>query len=194
MRIDPRYTEKINTLKDFFREGGIIHSLEQIRSLFSYANRMSAKLFLERLVRDDFLRKEGKHYFPTAKFTGYPLHESVRAGFPFTPQDEPRQKIDIDDYLIAHPAATYLVRVKGDSMMNAGIIEDDIVVVDRSLPANNGDIVIASIEGDVNIKYYEKRGERVSLIPANPAYKPLLAPAGTELLGVVVGVIRKYGR
>ncbi len=71
-------------------------------------------------------------------------------------------------------------------MKDAGIIEGDIVVVDKSLSARNGDIVIACIDGDVIIKYYERQSSVIRLISANEFYDPIIVPEGTELLGVVV--------
>lgn len=192
MRIDRKYQEKTETLRQFIRGGGIIATLEQIREMFAYANRMSAKLFLERLVKDGFLRLENKQYLPTENLTGYPFFESVRAGLPFTPGGEADKHVNIDEYLIEHPATTYLVRVKGDSMEGAGIREGDVVVVDRSLGAKNHDIVIASIDGEVTLKYFERKAGVIHLVPANPKYSTIIAPEGTELLGVVVGSIRKY--
>ena len=112
MRIDKRYKEKIEILRQFIRDGGVIGTLEQMREMFSYANRMSAKLFLERLVGDGFLMRESKQYLPTENLTGYPLFNSVRAGLPFTPESEPDKNVDIDSYLINHPSSTFLVRVR----------------------------------------------------------------------------------
>ena len=192
MRIDKRYKEKIEILRQFIRDGGVIGTLEQMREMFSYANRMSAKLFLERLVGDGFLMRESKQYLPTENLTGYPLFNSVRAGLPFTPESEPDKNVDIDSYLINHPSSTFLVRVRWDSMEDAGIIEGDIVVVDKSLSPKNRDIVIASIDGDVTLKYFERKSWVIRLIPANVKYNPIVIPEGTELLGVVVWSIRKY--
>jgi DNA polymerase V len=192
MRIDKRYKEKIELLRQFIREGGIINTLEQIAQMYMYANRASAKVFLTRLVNDGFLSMQWKQYLPTENLTGYPLFNSVRAGLPFTPENEPDNNVDIDNYLIEHPSSTYLVRVKWDSMEGAGIIEGDIVVVDKSLSPKNRDIVIASIDGEVTLKYFERKSGAIHLVPANVKYNTIIAPEGTELLGVVVWSIRKY--
>lgn len=192
MRIDKRYQEKIETLRQFIRGGGIISTLDQIREMYSYANRASAKVFLTRLVNNGFLVIQWKQYLPTENLTGYPLFSSVRAGLPFTPDSEPDKNMDIDGYLINHPSSTFLVNVKWASMKNAGIIDGDIVVVDKSLSARNGDIVIASIDGDVTLKFYERKWGVIYLVPANDDYDPIVIPEWTELIGVVVWSIRKY--
>jgi repressor LexA len=100
--------------------------------------------------------------------------------------------LTIDEYLIDHPSRTVLVRVKGDSMIDAGIQEGDIVVVERRPSANAGDMVIAIVDNEFTLKHLEKdKGEYV-LKPANPAY-PIIRPKGQlEIFGVVVGMVRKY--
>lgn len=100
--------------------------------------------------------------------------------------------MNLDSYLIDHPASTYFVRVKGDSMEDAGIIEGDIVVLDRSIMPKNGDIVIASLEGDVTLKYFEKNDGVLKLVPANISYQPIIVNGPCEILGVVTGSVRKY--
>lgn len=101
--------------------------------------------------------------------------------------------MDIDRYLIDRPNSTFLVRVKGDSMKDAGILQGDIVAVDRSREAKNGDIVIASLEGDVTIKYLDLANVSPRLLPANEEYPPIVLEADSQILGVVVGSVRKYG-
>lgn len=100
--------------------------------------------------------------------------------------------MDIGAYLIDHPNSTFLVRVKGDSMKDAGIVGGDIAVVDRSREAKNGDIVIASLEGDATIKYLDLTGASPRLLPANAEYSPIALGADSQILGVVVGSVRKY--
>lgn len=86
----------------------------------------------------------------------FPLYESVPAGLPFTPETGEHTPLDITNYLIEHPASTYLVRVRGESMQERGILSGDIVVVDRARIARSGDIVIASFSGAVTLKILEK--------------------------------------
>ena len=85
--------------------------------------------------------------------------------------------------------------VKGDSMINAGIVEGDKVIVDRSLTASNKDIVVAVVDGEYTIKRFIKTRGRVELHPENPSYSPIKFKDGSELeiWGVVTGVVRRYG-
>ena len=103
--------------------------------------------------------------------------------------------LDLNEHLIAHPAATYFARAEGDSMIDAGIHPDDILVVDRSVQAEHGDIVIAGIHGELTVKELQLR-PCVMLIPRNQAYEPIHIPEGTELeiFGVVTNVVRSMRR
>ena len=100
--------------------------------------------------------------------------------------------MDLDSYLIEHPASTYFVRVKGDSMEGAGIYAWDIVILDRARLAQNRDIIIASLDGEVTLKRLEKEGYHIRLIPENPKYAPIVVDGPCDIMGVVVGLIRKY--
>lgn len=192
MRPDKNYTKKIDTLRDFFRNGWVYQSFDQMSKLLGYANWAGVKRFFEKLVSEWVLAFENRVYIPTQKLTGYHLFESVRAGLPFTPETQPTSQMDLEKFLIEHPASTYFVKVKGDSMVDAGIQQWDIVILDRSLSPNNGDIVIASLDGDVTLKYFEKKWDRLRLMPANPKYEPIIVSWPCEILGVVSGSVRKY--
>lgn len=161
--------------------------------MLGYSTRAGTKGFLQKLVSEGLLEFREKTYFPTSFMTGLPLFESVRAGLPFTPQEEPSGTLDVDRYLVERPNSTYFVRVKGDSMKDAGILGGDIVAVDRSVEAKDGDIVIASIEGDATIKYLDLSLPSPRLFPANENYSPITLGPDAEILGVVVGSVRKYG-
>lgn len=192
MRPDKNYTKKIEILRDFFRTGWVYQSFDQMSKLLGYANSAGVKRFFEKLLSEWVLAFENRVYVPTQKLTGYHLFESVRAGLPFTPETQPTSQMDLEKYLIEHPASTYFVKVKWDSMIEAGIQQGDIVILDRSLTPNNGDIVIASLDGDVTLKYFEKKWDRLRLIPANPKYEPIVVSWPCEILGVVSGSVRKY--
>lgn len=120
----------------------------------------------------------------------------VRAGFPSPADDYLDDAISLDGYLISDPAATFLVRVRGDSMRGAGIDEGDLLVVDKGLTANHGDIVIAVVDGEFTVKRLHNLRGRCALISENPAYAPITLHSGQELLvwGVVTGAVKKFRR
>lgn len=122
-----------------------------------------------------------------------PLYASkVAAGFPSPAEDYIANHLNLNDFLIKHPAATFLVRATGDSMINAGIHENDLLIVDRSVTPTHGKIVIVAIDGELTVKRLHKRKNgRHILIADNPNYAPLEISADSEIhiWGVVVHVI-----
>ena len=98
----------------------------------------------------------------------------------------------IDEYLVQRPSSTVLVKVKGDSMIDVGIMPGDTVVVEKRPLANLGEMVIAIIDNEFTLKILGKEGNSYVLIPANPAYPVLRTGSDLEIFGVVVGQFRKY--
>lgn len=117
----------------------------------------------------------------------------VSAGFP-SPAEGYEEKLDLNEFLIEKPAATFYCRVTGDSMKDAGICDKDILVVDRSILPKNHSIVVAIINGEHTIKRVKVEKNRLWLWPENSAYPPIEIQEGDELTiwGVVVGLLRKY--
>lgn len=123
-----------------------------------------------------------------------PLFQSVvPAGFPSPADDYLDKKLDLNEYLVKHPAATFFVRVSGDSMIDAGIHNGDILIVDRSLPAVDGKIIIAVLDGELTVKRLRKQGNKVTLVPENDLYEPIEINEFNdfEVWGVVTNVIHK---
>nr|WP_320050904.1 translesion error-prone DNA polymerase V autoproteolytic subunit [uncultured Desulfuromonas sp.] len=116
--------------------------------------------------------------------------EAVPAGFPSPASDYCERTLDLNELCVQKPAATYFVRVQGDSMLDAGIFPGDILVVDRSLPAQHGDIVIAAFHGELTVKKLETSPE-TRLVPMNRNHHPIIIPEGAELeiFGVATTVI-----
>jgi repressor LexA len=133
-----------------------------------------------------------KRLAPTKRFFERPLAESaVQAGLPSPVDDAHGNALTIDDYLIERPSQTVLVRVKGDSMIDAGILEGDLVVVEKAAAARRGDIVIAIVDGQFTLKRLDLDKGSFVLKPENKAY-PVIRPEGTlEIFGVMVGLVRK---
>ncbi len=122
----------------------------------------------------------------------YPLYQSpVSAGFPSPADDYIEQDINLHNYLVKNPPATFLVRAEGDSMLGAGIFSGDILVVDRSLTAQENNIVIAVVDGDLTVKRIQFTKSGVTLAAENVAYDPIYIQQDEELSiwGVVTNVI-----
>lgn len=118
---------------------------------------------------------------------------SVPAGFPSPADDYIEGQLDLNEYFVPHPSATFYVRVTGESMTGAGILPDDILIVDRSLDAVHDSIVIAVVNNELTVKRLYKRNGQIELRPENPAYPVIQLDKEMELIiwGVVSGVTRK---
>lgn len=117
----------------------------------------------------------------------------VQAGFPSPAEDYIERKLDLNELVVQHPAATFFVRVEGDSMQDAGIHSGDILVVDRSLEASNGKIVVAVINGEFTVKRLKIGPQGAYLMPENPRFPPIQVSGESEcsIWGVVSYVIHK---
>jgi len=116
--------------------------------------------------------------------------EVVQCGFPSPAQDYVEQRIDLNKLLIQHPSSTYFVKAAGDSMIDAGI-GDDLLIVDSARTAQHGDIVIAAVEGEFTVKRLQLR-PRVQLNPMNSAYSPILVNSedSLDIFGVVTYIVK----
>ncbi|HET9664606.1 MAG TPA: S24 family peptidase, partial [Burkholderiales bacterium] len=120
------------------------------------------------------------------------IAESVRAGHPSPAAEAPPETLSIDECLVTHPSRSVLITVKGDSMIDAGIHPGDVVVVEKRVAANVGDIVVAIIDNEFTLKRLGKEKGRVVLRPENKAYPVIHPKEGAEIFGVVVGLFRRY--
>lgn len=125
-----------------------------------------------------------------------PYGGRIRAGFPSPAQDYITEAIDLNRLVVHDPDTTFFARVDGDSMRDAGIADGDLVVIDKSLEAREGDIVAAFIDGEFTLKRFhvDEQGHCAWLMPANPAYRPLRVTADSDFVvwGVMTHSIRRY--
>lgn len=133
-------------------------------------------------------------YLETVKI---PLLASyISAGFPSPADDYLEERIDIGKHLIQSPASTYMMRVKGNSMVDANIHEGDILIIDRAQKAADGLPVICILEGEFTVKTFKRIKDKAFLMPANPTYKPIEITEEMDMRvwGVVVWVLHKPGK
>ena len=119
---------------------------------------------------------------------------SVAAGFPSPAEQYQEPPLDLNEFLVKRPAATFFVKVSGDSMIGAGIHDKDLLVVDRSLRPASGDVIIASVDGEFTVKTYRKDASGVRLEPANPDFPTIRLKPGQELdyFGKVTACIHRF--
>jgi DNA polymerase V len=120
---------------------------------------------------------------------------SVPAGFPSPADDYMDKKLDLNEFLIQHPSATFFVRVKGESMIQAGINSGDILIVDRALEPSQNKIVIAAVDGELTVKRIHKEEDKLYLVAENPEFKliEITPEQSLTIWGVVTYVIHKVG-
>lgn len=121
------------------------------------------------------------------------FESAIPAGFPSIAEDYVDRALDLNELLIKHPAATFFVRVKGDSMINAGINSNDILIVDRALTPTNNKIVIARLNGQMTVKRIKMEQEKVFLVADNPKYSPIEITSSMdfEVWGVVTCILHQ---
>ncbi|MDO8768535.1 MAG: translesion error-prone DNA polymerase V autoproteolytic subunit [Burkholderiaceae bacterium] len=122
------------------------------------------------------------------------LKNRVCAGFPSPAEDLGAQRIDLTQMLVTHPQATYFLRSSGHSMVEAGIFDNDILVVDRAIKPRHNHIVVAIVDGDFTVKYLYQRAGRIKLKAANPTFPEIVPKDGQtlEVWGVVTSVIKIF--
>ena len=118
----------------------------------------------------------------------------ISAGFPNAAEDALTIPLDLNEFIIKRPAATFFMRVSGQSMEGVGILDGDIVAIDKSLETKSGDKIVAYIDGEFTLKTFIKRDGRGVLMPANPNYRPIEISESNDfqIWGVVTAVVRKY--
>jgi DNA polymerase V len=137
-------------------------------------------------------------YFPVEVETRHVLLQLVTnrvcAGFPSQAEDLGYERIDLTNVLIKHPQATYLLRVSGDSMRDAGIFDNDLLVVDKAIRPRNNMVVVAVVDGDFTVKRLYNRAGRIKLQAANPTYPDIVPKEGqtVEIWGVVTCTIKQF--
>jgi repressor LexA len=179
----------------FFRDHRRMPSFAEMVDLFGVRSKSVVNFWVNKLIAAGVLEKGDRgHLAFTKRAFAIPMVGSVQAGFPSPEEEVLSDTLSMDEYLIARPDASFLLQVSGDSMTGAGIMEGDLVIIEKGREPKRGDIVIAQVDGDWTLKYFEKRGGQVVLVAANPKYPDIRPKADLQVGGVVTAVIRKYHR
>ncbi len=182
-------------MRDYYAENRRIPSFQRIAELMGFASKAAASKLMDRLAGAGFFERapDDEAWIPGERFFERPLAEmAVRAGAPDMIEGSQGQLFLVDRYLVRQPSRTVMVPVKGDSMIDAGIHDGDIVVVVRTKGARAGDFVIAIVDDEFTLKELALEKGKFVLRPHNPAY-PVIRPQGTlEIFGIVTGLVRRY--
>jgi len=151
---------------------------------------------IDHLVEKSIVKRDATgRLIPTHFFEGgLRLLGSVQAGFPSPAEEELIDLISLDEFLVQKKEASFLVKVTGDSMVDAGIMPGDLVIVEKGKDPKHQDVVIAQVDGEWTMKYYLKKGRDVILKAANKKYPPITPKEELVVGGVVVACIRKYAK
>ena len=186
--------DHLASLQDYYARHRVLPSYARLMDLLNFASKSAVKKVLERLETAAMLeRTPDGDWAPAQKFfERFIANQPVPAGMPVASLDDACETVAIDRLLIEKPTQTILVRVKGDSMVDAGIHSGDLAVVQRRAHAVPGTIVLAVVDDEFTLKTLGRDKSGYHLLPANPAF-PMIRPRGKlEIFGVLVGLVRKY--
>lgn len=186
--------EHLATLQRYYAQHRVLPSYARLMEVLGYASKSAVKKVLERLEVAGMLeRTPDGDWAPTERFFERVVaNEPVPAGMPVTTLDDGVEQMTIDRYLIQEPGQTVLIRVKGDSMINAGIHSGDIAVVERRQDAQVGEQVVAVVDDQFTLKTLGRDRGGYCLLPANPEFDVIRPNGKLEIFGVVVGLVRRY--
>ncbi len=191
--MDEKLLKRFELIKGFYLKNSRMPSYSEMAGLFGFKSKNAVYKVVGKLIEEKVLRKDKKGRVVLVadpiyiRVLGY-----VEAGFPSPAEEELLDAVSLNKFLIKNPNSTFMLKVSGDSMVEAGIMPGDFVLVDRSLKPKNGNIVIARVDGEWTIKYLRKRDNRFILVPANKRFETIIPKDELYIAGVVIGVIRKY--
>jgi len=189
-----RDNEHLAKLRDYYADARRIPSQQRIAALIGFS-KAAARKFLERLETQGFLTRtpDDDAWVPAKRFFERPLaNATVPAGMPVLAADVSGDPFFVDDYLVRTPSRTAMIPIKGESMIDAGINDGDIAVVERGTAASAGDFVVAIVDNEFTLKELAIERSQFILRPHNKAF-PVIRPQGSlEIYGVMVGLIRRY--
>ncbi|GIW63235.1 MAG: LexA repressor [Patescibacteria group bacterium] len=187
------FEQRLQKLTKFYIDNKRLPSYSEMCKIFNLRSKNTVYRFCQKLIERDYIRKDeqGK-LIPSDKLKPVKLLGYIQAGFPNTTEEETLDTLSLDEFLIKNPQATFMLKISGDSMISAGILPGDYVLVDRTIPPESGMIVIAQVDSKWTIKYFIKNKNKIYLKPANSKY-PIIYPKDELIIaGVVTGVVRKY--
>lgn len=195
------YSEYKNKILSFYRDNKRMPAYQEIMKLVGFKSKNAVHKLINKMLDEGIVDKDSSGRLVPNRLMGeVPLLGLVEAGFPTLTEEHVLDTMSIDDYLIDTKSKdkTYMLEVKGDSMIEAGINEGDLVIAERiggtgaNKEAKDGDIVIAEVDGGWTMKYLRLKNGKAHLEPANKKYKPIYPEVSLTIAAIVRGVIRKY--
>jgi repressor LexA len=201
MTLTPHQRTVLNYIREFQQKRGYSPSLSDLAIAFDVRSKNAVAKVVNALVREEHLAKDPKgrikiidqidteeNYQPMT----LPLFGPISAGFAAPVEEQAEELVTLDDYLVRDRNTTFLLRVRGDSMIDAGIFQGDLVVVQRGKEPRPEDIVVAIIDGEFTLKRLKRQKGKYYLQAENPKYPDMYALDELKIAGVVTSVIRRY--
>lgn len=185
--------KETDILSAFFAENKRMPTYEEMKGLFQVASKNTVAYRVNKLIEEGFLMKDGGKLMLAN--TGSVMRlGTVQAGFPTAAEEDVSSELlSLDDFLIERKKSTYMLEVQGESMIDAGILEGDLVLVEKGRTPRRGDIVLALVDNEYTLKYLETENGKPVLVPANRAFKKIYPnPNKLRIEAVLKAVVRKY--
>lgn len=185
--------EYLSSLRDYYAKHKALPSFSVIANMVGLKSTSAVSAMVGRLKSEGYLESApDKRLKPGSRFFEREIVDTVQAGFPRPANDLRSDAMSIDSYLIEQPSRTIMLTVKGDSMIDAGLMEGDTVIVNKVALSKVGDIVVAIVDNEFTIKYLAQDKNGFYLKPGNKGYPPIRPKEHLEIFGLVVGSFRKY--
>ena len=177
----------------FYKQSKRMPSYQEIMGLTGFKSKNAVFKLVNKMVNSGLVEKDSLGRITPMKLFGETrVLGVVEAGFPTPAEEELLDTMSLDEYLIDNKEATFILQVSGPSMIDAGILPKDLVLVERTNEAKPGDIVIAEVDGKWTMKYLRQKGNRMYLEAANKKFPPIYPEEELKISAVVKAVIRKY--
>ena len=187
------YNDYKTKLQSFYQSEKRMPTYTEMMSLFGFKSKNAVSRLVDKFIDAGLVAKDHLgRLIANDTFDNIPLLGLVKAGFPADVAEESHDTVNLDEYLVQKKGTTYMLEVDGDSMIDAHIADGDMVLVEKTDKAKDGQIVIADVDGEFTMKYFRKGGEKVWLEPANKDFKNIYPVTYMNITAVVKAVIRKY--
>lgn len=206
MQLTKKQTAFYDFILSYTRENGFAPTQKEIKEFFNFKSFGSVQRYLKylvdaNLIELDWNARRGikligqkKQELDPSQFEEVPLLGDVAAGIPIEAIENPSQSITIPAHMIRSSSKHFALKVKGDSMIEDGIFEEDLIIVKHQATANQGQTVVAVVDGEATVKRYKKHQNKIELIPANSSMDSIWVnpEQNFQIAGVLVGLIRNY--
>lgn len=179
-------------LRYFYDRNRRMPTYREMCKLLGYQSKGAVRYTVQKLIKEGILEKDETGTLKPKNLFSIPMYGIIKAGYPMPVDVQEDRQLHLHVLFRQVTQNSFALTVSGNSMIDEGINNGDIVFVNRNAEVHNGDIVAACVDGEWTVKYFQKRGDRVALIPANKRYPTIYPKETLEIGGVVTHVIRSY--